>query len=58
MLAVRPRGLHLVERHILVDGRPVSASLFDFGLAFYHNAATLTVIGLVFVWGRRLSERL
>ncbi len=37
-LMVRPRGWHLVEKHMLVDGRPVSASLFDFGLFFFHNA--------------------
>jgi len=37
-LLVRPRGWHLPERHVLVDGEPVSASLFDFGLAFFHNA--------------------
>jgi malate synthase len=36
-LLVRPRGWHLPERHVLVDGRPMSASLFDFGLAFLHN---------------------
>jgi malate synthase len=40
-LIVRPRGWHLVERHVRVDGSPVSASLFDFGLAFFHNAAEL-----------------
>ncbi len=40
-LNVRPRGLHLVERHLLVDGEPVSASLFDFGLYLFHNAQTL-----------------
>jgi malate synthase len=40
-LVVRPRGWHLVERHMLVDGTPVSASLFDFGLYFFHNAAEL-----------------
>jgi len=40
-LMVRPRGWHLVERHVLVDGEPVSASLFDFGLAFFHNAREL-----------------
>jgi malate synthase len=39
ILMVRPRGWHLVEKHMLVDGRPVSASLFDFGLFFFHNAA-------------------
>ena len=37
-LLVRPRGWHLEERHLLVDGAPVSASLADFGLAFFHNA--------------------
>ncbi len=37
-LVIRPRGWHLPERHLLVDGAPVSASLFDFGLAFFHNA--------------------
>jgi len=36
-LLIRPRGWHLPERHVLVDGRPMSASLFDFGLAFLHN---------------------
>ncbi|HSL34343.1 MAG TPA: malate synthase A, partial [Candidatus Limnocylindrales bacterium] len=40
-LLVRPRGWHLVERHVLVDGTPISASLFDFGLYFFHNAAEL-----------------
>ena len=37
-LMVRPRGWQLDERHVLVDGAPVSASLFDFGLYFFHNA--------------------
>jgi malate synthase len=37
-LVIRPRGWHLVERHLTVDGEPISASLFDFGLAFFHNA--------------------
>src|SRR5947207_11941861 len=37
-LVVRPRGWHLLEKHLLVDGAPVSASLFDFGLYFFHNA--------------------
>ncbi len=40
-LVVRPRGWHLVEANFLVDERPVSASLFDFGLAFFHNAHAL-----------------
>jgi malate synthase len=43
-LLVRPRGWHLPERHLLVDGEPVSASLFDFGLYLFHN-------------GRRLLDR-
>ncbi len=38
-LLVRPRGWHLPEAHVLVDGEPISASLFDFGLYFFHNAA-------------------
>src|SRR5258706_15846423 len=37
-LVVRPRGWHLLEKHLLVDGAPISASLFDFGLYFFHNA--------------------
>ncbi|HEV7515942.1 MAG TPA: malate synthase A [Thermoanaerobaculia bacterium] len=40
-LLVRPRGWHLHEKHFLVDGLPVSASLFDFGLYFFHNAKEL-----------------
>jgi malate synthase len=36
-LLVRPRGWHLVERHVLVGGHPVSASLFDAGLYLFHN---------------------
>ena len=35
---VRPRGWHLSEKHLLVDGQPMSGSLFDFGLYFFHNA--------------------
>ena len=37
-LLVRPRGWHLEEKHVSVDGEKVSASLFDFGLYFFHNA--------------------
>jgi len=40
-LVVRPRGWHLVERHATLDGAPVSASLFDFGLFMFHNAEEL-----------------
>jgi malate synthase len=43
-LLVRPRGWHLPERHLLVGGDPVSASIFDFGIYVFHN-------------GRRLIER-
>ena len=46
-LLVRPRGWHLVERHLLVDGEPVSGSLFDFGLYMFHNAQALLDRG----WG-------
>jgi malate synthase len=40
-LLVRPRGWHLPEKHLEVEGRPISASLFDFGLYFFHNAREL-----------------
>ena len=40
-LMVRPRGWHLVEKHLLIDGMPVSGALFDFGLFFFHNAHNL-----------------
>jgi len=46
MLMVRPRGWHLPENHVLLDGRPISGSLFDFGLYFYHNARRLLAKGL------------
>ncbi len=45
VLFVRPRGWHLVEKHFLVDGQPISASLFDFGLYFFHNAKELMARG-------------
>ncbi len=41
VLIVRPRGWHLDEKHVLVDGARMSASLFDFGLFAFHSAATL-----------------
>lgn len=41
VLLVRPRGWHLPEKHFLVDGSPMSGSLFDFGLYFFHNAFNL-----------------
>jgi malate synthase len=45
VLFVRPRGWHLEERHVLVDGEPMSASIFDFGLYFFHNARELVARG-------------
>lgn len=44
-LMVRPRGWHLPEKHLLIDHEPVSASLFDFGLYFFHNAKQLIANG-------------
>jgi malate synthase len=40
-LLVRPRGWHLDEKHMLVDGSPVPGGLFDFGLYFFHNVRSL-----------------
>jgi malate synthase len=40
-LLARPRGWHLAEAHVVVDGEPMSGSLFDFGLYFFHNARRL-----------------
>ncbi len=40
-LMVRPRGWHLPEKHIIIDGEQMSGSLFDFGLYFFHNAEEL-----------------
>ncbi|HNP73935.1 MAG TPA: malate synthase A [Kouleothrix sp.] len=44
-LLVRPRGWHLNEKHLLIDGQPASGSLFDFGLYFFHNAKALLANG-------------
>jgi malate synthase len=44
-LLVRPRGWHLDEKHFLVDGKPISGALFDFGLFFFHNAKNLLAHG-------------
>ncbi|HUS16838.1 MAG TPA: malate synthase A [Chloroflexia bacterium] len=44
-LMVRPRGWHLVEKHVLLHGKPISASLWDFGLFFFHNAQALVARG-------------
>jgi malate synthase len=45
VLFVRTRGWHLEEQHMLVDGEPMSGSIFDFGLYFYHNAKELLARG-------------
>ena len=45
ILIARPRGLHLFEKHMTVDGREVPASIFDFGLYFFHNARELVERG-------------
>jgi malate synthase len=44
-LLVRPRGWHLVEKHLIIDNQPVSASLFDFAFYFVHNAKELIARG-------------
>ena len=46
VMIVRPRGWHMEEAHVLVDGEPISASLFDFGLHFFHNGAKLHEQGI------------
>ncbi|NRD77704.1 malate synthase A [Bacillus sp. BRMEA1] len=45
VLMVRPRGLHLEEKHMLLDGKPMSGSFIDFGLYFFHNVHTLKAKG-------------
>ena len=54
VLLVRPRGWHLEEKHVLVDGQPMSGSLFDFGLYFFHNAKELLApeAGRIFIYRR------
>ena len=44
-LLVRPRGWHLVEKHLIIDNQPVSASMFDFAMYFFHNAKELIARG-------------
>ncbi len=44
-LVVRPRGWHLDEKHLKIDGAPISGSLFDFGLYVFHNAKRLAKRG-------------
>ena len=45
VLFVRPRGFHLEEKYILLDGHPISAGLLDFGLYFFHNTQQLLAQG-------------
>src|SRR5918999_575960 len=45
VIITRPRGWHLFEKHMLVDGKQVPGGLFDFGLYFFHNARTLLDMG-------------
>ena len=45
VLIPRPRGWHLEEKHVVVDGQPVAGAFFDFGLHFFHNAAELLARG-------------
>src|SRR5512132_2788503 len=45
VLFVRPRGWHLPEKHVLIDGQPISGGLFDFALYFFHNAKALLAAG-------------
>src|SRR3990172_6703963 len=45
VLMVRPRGWHLDEKHLLVDGKPASGAIFDFALTFFHNARELVARG-------------
>jgi malate synthase len=45
VLFVRPRGWHLMEKHVSVDGKPVSGGIFDFALYFFHNAKQLIARG-------------
>ncbi len=44
-LLVRPRGWHLNEKHVKIDGKPISGGIFDFGLYFFHNAKRLLAKG-------------
>src|SRR3954469_2294671 len=45
VLIPRPRGWHLDEKHVTVDGKPISGGIFDFGLFFFHNAKELIARG-------------
>ncbi|CAN7387080.1 malate synthase A [Caulobacter sp. LjRoot300] len=59
VLKIRPRGWHLPEQHMEVDGQPVSGALFDFGLYFFHNArATLAQGSGPYFYLPKLESRL
>jgi len=45
VIFVRPRGWHLPEKHVLIDGQPISGGIFDFALYFFHNAKELLARG-------------
>src|SRR5512140_817515 len=45
VLMARPRGWHLNEKHVHIDGKPISGSIFDFGLYFFHNSKELLARG-------------
>src|SRR5215469_14821202 len=45
VLMVRPRGWHLLEKHVLIDGQPIAGGILDFGLYFFHNARELLARG-------------
>ena len=45
VLFVRPRGWHLPEKHVSIDGAPISGGIFDFALYFFHNAKELLARG-------------
>jgi malate synthase len=58
-LTVRPRGWHLDERHLLVEGRPMSASLFDFGLYIFHGGRAALANGAApYLYLPKLESRL
>ncbi|MCW3767042.1 malate synthase A [Paenarthrobacter ureafaciens] len=44
-IVVRPRGWHLPEKHMLIDGKPIAGGIVDFGLYFFHNARRLLAQG-------------
>jgi malate synthase len=45
-LFIRPRGWHLPEKHVKIDGAPISGGIFDFALYFFHNARELLARGI------------